>query len=424
MTLPTSQAAPLAAPIQTTLIQEGVTPENTIPADQVSEFRFPLLGTVSPLNLILALTPDGDVLVSLQTLQRIDLRAGKVKWTFDPGGGLLGNSTDSPPIVLSEDTVFIAGEGNLFAVDLETGKLRWRVAIGLRVPGSFLQAPIYVPAGDGRPAQVVTADAEGLLVSVDPSSGRPMVTNGSLLGGNLAVQLSYHPGSARNAVNNTDIGPGVIFAAGIFSGSNSPPNATLVALDAGTFETGWQAAEVQKLFFSEPVVAEGSLFLARNTAQGAQIQRYTLDALGAGPIATIPFAPTPGPLGLIQLAPQDGIVYYSAADAGLGLVKEGEPPQVVAFGGDQGLAGPVLYTNRVGSRRALLAGGLPPSNSAFFVVVALPVGSSPNFVQTEIDQANTTSKLVVNDDLFAVTYVQQFGEDGPGTLIGIDLTTV
>ena len=410
-------------PIQIDALQEDVTPANTVPADQVSEFRFPLKGTINAKNLSIALTQSNDVLVSQKTLQRIDIRLPRVKWTFDPGHDFFGSDADtSPPFVLSEDTVFVAGEGNLFAVDLETGELRWRVAIGLRIRGTFLQAPVYVPADDGRPAQVVTADAEGLMVSVDPSTGRPLVTNGSLLGGNIAILISFDPGTARNAAEGTDIGPGVIFAAGVYSGSGSTPKATLVALDAGTFETRWQAAEAQKFFFSEPTVGNGSLFMARDTAEGFELQRYPLDALGFAPAATTPIAPTLGARGLVQLTPQDGIVYYSSGTSGLGLVSDGEPAQVVGFGGDMGLAGPVLYTNRLGSRRALLAGGLPPTKNAFYVVVALPIGSSPNFVETEVDNTNAVGKLVVNENLFGVTYIQP--DNGPGTLIGIDLTTV
>ena len=84
-----------------------------------------------------------------------------LKWTYEAGDIIESSAA------IADGTVYVgAGNGDLLAIDLETGKLRWKYATGSQIGESS-------PAvGGGR---VFVGDLAGIVHAVDARSGKPRV---------------------------------------------------------------------------------------------------------------------------------------------------------------------------------------------------------------------------------------------------------
>lgn len=126
-------------------------------------WRFPTAGPVHSSPTV----SEGRVLVGSGdgNLYALDEESGREIWRFSTGGAV-----DSSPAV-SEGTAFFASrDRNLYAVDVRSGKEKWRFAMGEDVPFAWgYEWIISSPALDGR--RVFVAGGDGVLSCLAEESG-------------------------------------------------------------------------------------------------------------------------------------------------------------------------------------------------------------------------------------------------------------
>ena len=100
---------------------------------------------------------DGHLVVVTETGVRVvDSETGAAAWTTDtPRGGIF----DAPPVI-ANGTVFLPSGVSIYALDLATGDLQWRVPVGLSVEScpAIVGDMLYVAGDDTYVRALATAD--------------------------------------------------------------------------------------------------------------------------------------------------------------------------------------------------------------------------------------------------------------------------
>ena len=144
----------------------------------------------------------------------VDVESGKQKWKVTTGAGAVGGGVPGSPAVF-EGTVFIgANDKNLYAIDASTGEIQWKFATQDIVYSSPAVSSdgktVYVGSNDGNTYAISTAT--GMQSWATPTVG----------------WVDSSPA----------IGDGVVFSA--CSNSNPGLNNTIAALNASTGESLWK----------------------------------------------------------------------------------------------------------------------------------------------------------------------------------------
>jgi outer membrane protein assembly factor BamB len=363
-----------------------------------------------PFNLGLAALPGGDVIQATMSVSRRDVRRATTRWTFAPGGMRLGTGSTNPEVAVSATTAFVAGQGVLFAIDLETGSLRWQAEIGEKIAGGFLGRPTVVPGGGRRRERVATTDLAGVVHVLDAETGDTVATNPSMAE-NRRVLLTYEPGPVTISRTGKTI-QGALFAVGAY-GSSTTASVSQAAFDLDRFESAWSLPTDGTDLVSAATIGKDSHYVVRRDSAGRQqLERRPLDALSIVTDRTTaiePFVPLVGGQLLrvtpVELALRDGEVYFATV-SGLGIVRDDGAVETVDLEAEGGFVGPMVYQLPNGSERLLLAGSLPPDQRVFFIIFALPLSETPLFLQVDLFDPVKVGPLVVSESLFAVTYLQ------------------
>lgn len=404
-------------------------PSNPAPAGSTVEAP----DLVVPFNLGLAALPGGDVIQATMSVSRRDVRRASTRWTFAPGGMRLGTGSTNPEVAVSATTAFVAGQGVLFALDLETGSLRWQAEIGEKIAGSFLGRPTVIPGGGQRRERVATTDLAGVVHVLDAETGDTVATNPSMAE-NRRVLLTYEPGPVTISRTGKTI-QGALFAVGAY-GSGTSASVSQAAFDLDRFEPAWSLPTDGTELVSAATIGNDSHYVVRRDSAGQQqLERRPLDALSIVPDRTTAIEPFVGGQLLrvtpVELAVRDGEVYFATV-SGLGIVRGDGTVDTVDLEAEGGFVGPVVYQLPNDSERLLLAGSLPPDQRVFFIIFALPLAETPLFLQVDLFDPVKVGPLVVSESLFAVTYLQGSVKAFPigdirrlvAKLVGRDLTAV
>ncbi len=198
--------------------------------------------------------------VFLQTWQRqvvaLELADGSETWRFSYPESPADDHRQGGLVVAGPHLLVPAWNGNLYALDPASGKLRWEYSAGsvLRAAPLLRQEKIYLPASDG---QLHCLDLQGRLLW-KTQLGAPLLTTPVALGDTL----------------------GQLTKAG-----------ELIVLDAAGQEV-WRYASAEACFYSAPVAADGSIYFA--TAGGsvhaldAETGQLQWESRVAGPVYATP----------------------------------------------------------------------------------------------------------------------------------------
>lgn len=130
-----------------------------------------------------AVADDGTVIVGDQAHQVTALSPeGRVRWTFDAGADI-----DATPVIGEGNVVYVGTDGaEIIALDLATGALRWRRAVGGKVRG---------PLGLGRDGTLFagTYGPDPALVALAPEGGSPRFRFTLARGGSAEVGVHSAP---------------------------------------------------------------------------------------------------------------------------------------------------------------------------------------------------------------------------------------
>ncbi|MCO5220598.1 MAG: PQQ-binding-like beta-propeller repeat protein [Thermomicrobiales bacterium] len=217
-------------------------------------------------------------------LVALDLVTQKPKWTFDLGGYPVRASP-----AVGDRTVFLASGYNVFAVDADTGELRWKTAIDYAGESS----PTVV---DGM---VYVASKEDHLYALDTTTGEQAwiyKTDGLLFG-------------------SPSVDDGIVVIGG--------DDGDLFAIDRETGHARWKVA-FESAIYSTPAIADGLVYVT------TQDKTTTAVDLNEGTIVwSYPVGGSASPAvadGVVFVGSDDGAVY--ALDARTG----GDPLWIYATG--------------------------------------------------------------------------------------------
>jgi outer membrane protein assembly factor BamB len=114
-----------------------------------------------------AVAAQGEALVVLcSNLYSLDPQTGAELWRFHPDGDA---DIYSVPAIADGTVCFLTTDGYLQAVDLATGKARWKVEKEFALEGDQLEV---APAASG--STVYYTEADGRLTAIDSATGRSL----------------------------------------------------------------------------------------------------------------------------------------------------------------------------------------------------------------------------------------------------------
>jgi eukaryotic-like serine/threonine-protein kinase len=223
----------------------------------------------------------GDMIITggyNQTVKALDRITGDKRWSYTTGYGIQG----APLIV--DDRVYIATDHEVYALDLESGGLIWKVSTGTE--GAYMGAPAYVNG-------VIYTTGGKLLLALEAESGRelwrtqkdemflgPTVANGLVYVGNFDRKLyafDQASGEERWSYAGEDVFWSSLAASEdkIFAGNDR----TVYALDAQTGAVLW-SFDAESHSVSEPLVSDGVVYVSDSSHEFPRGPRhlYALDA--------------------------------------------------------------------------------------------------------------------------------------------------
>jgi outer membrane protein assembly factor BamB len=190
----------------------------------------------------------------------------KIKWKFHTGGQVIS----SPAIV--NGTAYVGStDGNLYAVDLESGTERWKFATKVRVVSS--------PAVDG--GVVYFGSYDGNFYALDAASGQ--VKWKFQTGGERRFAGKHLHGAHPDAETMPDpfdfyISSPVVWNGAVYFGSG---DGNVYALDAASGKVSWKF-KTGDVVHASPAISDGTLFIgswdsyfyAVDTATGQEKWRF------------------------------------------------------------------------------------------------------------------------------------------------------
>jgi eukaryotic-like serine/threonine-protein kinase len=223
----------------------------------------------------------GDMIITAgynQTVKALDRITGDERWSYTTGYGVQG----APLIV--DDRVYIATDHEVYALDLESGGLIWKVPTGTE--GAYMGAPAYENG-------VIYTTGGKLLLALEAESGEdlwrtqkdemflgPTVANGLVYVGNFDRKL-YAFDQASGEERWSFDGEEVFWSSPaasedkIFAGNDR----TVYALDAQTGELVW-SFDAESRSISEPLLSDGVVYVSDSSHEFPLGPRhlYALDA--------------------------------------------------------------------------------------------------------------------------------------------------
>jgi outer membrane protein assembly factor BamB len=149
------------------------------------------------------------------TVQSINMESGKVNWTFT--GGTIFHTTPA----IANGTIYLGNDdGNLYAINLETGQQKWALKLG----GKLDLRSIF----DQGTGFVFTGDFDGNFYAVD------LVTQ--------TLKWSFHypnPVSEATLMSPAVISGGAVFTGVGINNPSAPPQGFVYAFNASTGATLW-----------------------------------------------------------------------------------------------------------------------------------------------------------------------------------------
>lgn len=218
----------------------------------------------------------------------LDARTGALRWRVATGtvipfpwGHESGDRYTSSPTVVGKVVVFGAGDGNVYAVDVATGNVRWRARTEGRVRASpaVANGTVYVGSFDGRVYAVDLAtgrqrwrfDTEGAALHSEnfgfdrrSIQSSPAVVNGVVFVGardGFVYALGASDGRLRwkydHKISWINSSPAVVDGV-VYDGSSDAQ--FVQALDASTGRELWRTT-VGEIVWSSPAVAGDRVFV-------------------------------------------------------------------------------------------------------------------------------------------------------------------
>ena len=173
---------------------------------------------------------------------------GKLSWSMQTGSTLPKNIAPagewdlyvSSPVVVDRTIIIGAGDGNVYALDLTTGKERWRVKTGgkVRATPSVRDGVAVVGSWDGR------------VYAIDMATGRTRWVHRTV-GDTLDLK---HEGYDRRAIQST----AAIAEGNVFLGSRDDG---FYALDFATGDQKWRASHHTSWVVGSPAVRDGRAYV-------------------------------------------------------------------------------------------------------------------------------------------------------------------
>ncbi len=210
------------------------------------------------------------------TLYAIDASSfGRLLWPFETDGPLIGG------VAVAEGAIYFGSDdGNVYALDPETGRSIWRT------PFETGDGVWSTPAVEGDVVYVTSLDQN--LYALDAATG--------------AELWSFRTGAGVASPPVVNVEAGLVYVSGFDS--------RLRAIDTETHEERW-SLKADNWFWTRPLVADGVLF-----AGNLDGNVYAVDALTGDPVWAAPF-PTEGPVrsapviagGTLIVVDRDGNVY-------------------------------------------------------------------------------------------------------------------
>jgi len=358
----------------------------------------------------LAYIPSGD-----GSLRAVDLNSGTVRWRAE-----LDSPLHSTPAVAGNRIVVTTRDGRIVALDRDGGKERWQVTTGplLPFPWGHESGDVYVSSPVVSGGTVVAGAGDGMVYAVDLASGRVRwrgATEGRVRSSPAVDGGTVYVGSADGRVYAFDLATGAerwrfeTEGVGHFSGDfgydrrtiqSSPAVADgmvyvgardgkFYALDAATGALRWRVSHETSWINTSPAVVDGVVYLGSSDASIVQ----AVDAL----------------TGKERWRKKLGRAFWaSPAVAGPYLVIGDLAGQVFALNRDNGN---VVWTFRTEAQvfgGPVVADGMVLAGSADGNVYALRTGDTP--VHRAVFYDSTLSQASWNRE--APEYAEYFGQRG------------
>ena len=226
----------------------------------------------------------------------------QLKWSYDISGLSNGYGLASSPAIANGVVYFGLGDGNVFAVDAETGARLWSYKTGAYVGSSpaVVNGIVYVGSFDGN-LYALNATTGEKLWSFPAGSGQggrssPAVVNGVVYydGGITLYALDARTGEKLWSFDDVSGSPAVANGV-VYAGANTN---TFFALDARTgskiwsFTVGPEGVRYPPFSYIPPAVADGVVYVpysneylyALDASTGALMWSYTAPGLtGSSP---------------------------------------------------------------------------------------------------------------------------------------------
>jgi outer membrane protein assembly factor BamB len=236
------------------------TGDNRLRAHQASDGATAWTSDLNGLQLTTAAVAGNVVYVGSDMLFALSTKNGRLLWTF-PTGGSLG-----PPTVW-ENTVFVGSiVGTLYALDANTGALRWSHTIGGQIDHApaVARGVVYVGSTYGN-EMLVALDADtgtelwsayvGDLGTNAPAVARDVVYTA----GDGVRAIDARSGAERWVAYSTGVSSSPAIAYGRVYVGTDDGHVVALAASRGTVE--WTSAPAGDRLISTPVVANGVVYI-------------------------------------------------------------------------------------------------------------------------------------------------------------------
>ncbi|MDX1999725.1 MAG: PQQ-binding-like beta-propeller repeat protein [Thermoanaerobaculia bacterium] len=395
-------------------------------------FQLPL----SPFSLMVPevqVAPDDSILVALNEVRSFSRTLQDLQWTFfAPDAGLLGAGLEPPRLTLGEGQVFVASVGILYAVDLATGAPQWQKTIDPNPNGRLLPPAAYLPAAsDGSfPAMVFVTDGVTVL-GIRASDGQTAWSVRPFGGAEVNLLVSATAQPARQFPN------GVVFVT--IDRAETSNGVSIAGLSPRDGVAHFRSPSSLNRVTTLPVVTAGRVFFAGldpiglpnfppiRTLFGFELanlgqspDRFVLEFPDARPGAFE--APVAVILGLNENPNEPTFCWTTPA--GEFLVQNGRGPSSTPVPVSlQPPSVPIAYFNDEGEGRAFLVGNTPAGSPfAAGTLIALPIGTDPQFSFTILSRLSTAGPTRFNRRQFAAAWVLAVG--GGGFVFAFDLNSL